>query len=61
MGLDTLNSVRFEVQMLVIQYTKILRGKMYHRLSLADHLEVACIGRTGLDPILTLEGHQIDR
>ena len=46
--------------MLVIRYTKILRGKMYHRLSLADHLAVACTGRTGLDPILTLEGRQLE-
>lgn len=30
-------------------------GKMYQRQSLAAHLEVAYIGKTVLDPMLTLE------
>ena len=30
-------------------------GKIYHRQSLVAHLEVAYIGKTVLDPMLTLE------
>lgn len=58
-GLDKFSNVRFEVQMLFKQYTKILSSKMYHMRSLADYIAVACIGRTGLAPLLTLEGHWI--